>query len=94
VTTDAKHNFVLDQETYGSADIAEMVCREKSRINQLAAKHGVGTKKTGGRMVFYEFTRADVEWMLNWFSQNGQPRSDEAKSVRDERFSGKDRFHK
>lgn len=94
VTTSQKHNFVLDKDVYGSQDVADLVCREKSRINQLAKEFNVGTKRLAGRMVYWEFSRDDVEWMLDWFATNGQPRSEAAKHIRESKFAGKDRFRK
>ena len=89
-----KHDFVLDKAVYGSAEIGEMVGRNKSRIDQLAREFNLGTKKLAGRLVYREFAKKDVRWLLNWFATNGQPRSQEGKDLRDTKFHGKDRFRK
>jgi hypothetical protein len=88
------HDFVLNKAAYGSAEIGEMVGRNKSRIDQLAREFNLGEKKLAGRLVYREFPKKDVRWLMNWFATNGQPRSQEGKNLRDMKFKGKDRFRK
>jgi len=89
-----KHGFNLTNDFYASYEIGEMVGRNKSRIDQLARQFNLGTKRLAGRMPVREFAKKEVEWLLNWFAQNGQPRSEKAKDLRDTKFKGKDRFRK
>lgn len=89
-----RHDFVLTKSTYCSSEIGEMVGRQKSRIDQLAREFGLGTKKLAGRLVFREFTKQEVNFLLDWFAKNGQPRTDKAKKLRETKFKGKDRFRR
>lgn len=89
-----KHEFTLTKDVYGSAEIGELVGRGKGRIDQLAREFNLGQKALAGRLVHREFSRKDVEFLLNWFADNGQPRTDKAKKLRETKFKGRDRFRK
>jgi hypothetical protein len=88
------HKFKLTSSTYSSDEIAKLVGRTKGRINQLAKEFDLGTKNFAGNLVYYQFSKTEVEWLLDWFSQNGQPRSDKGRRIRDDKFKGKDRYQK
>lgn len=90
-----KHAFHIEDRDYCSAELAEMVGRDKSRINQLAREFPQWARREAfGRMVMWKFSRAGVESLLNWFADNGHPLSEESKAIQAERFNGKGRYSK
>jgi|TARA_R110000824_G_scaffold86938_2_gene214684 hypothetical protein len=90
-----KHAFHLEDRDYGSAELAEMVGRDKSRINQLAREFPQwGRRVTHGKMVFWMFSKAGANKMLNWFAENGHPLNKQSKRIQKKMFNGKGRYGK
>ena len=94
MATKSKHNFELEDRDYSSVELAEMIGRNKSRINQLARQHHLGHKEVHGKTVFWKFGKKDVDWLLNWLAENGHPLNAESRRIQAEMFNGLGRFQK
>ena len=90
-----KHAFHIEDRDYSSVEIAEMVGRDKSRINQLARRFtGWARREVHGHMVIWKFSPAGVHALLNWLADNGHPLNEESKRIQDEKFNGSGRYAK
>ena len=89
-----KHGFRLEDRDYTAVELSEMIGRHKSRINQLAREFNLGRLESQGHMVFRKIPREDVDWLLNWLSENGVSRSRKSKAVQKRQFGGRSRFNK
>lgn len=95
MSTKKKHAFHIEDRDYSSVEVAEMVGRDKSRINQLARRFaGWAHREVHGRMVIWKFSPEGVNHLLNWMADNGHPLSEESKQIQVEKFNGSGRYSK
>lgn len=90
-----KHAFHLEDRDYTSVELARMVGRNKSRINQLARQFPHwGRREVHGLMVIWKFHKEGANAMLNWFADHGHPLDDAGKQIKYEKFNNKGRYSK